>query len=341
MIDPAPVRRIALVLAALGVPTMLGMLIGLPAAVGALLVVTALGVVAVVEYRLLPVPAAHTPHVPAPGPPAVATVDVPDVPVDSATPDYRFLFSATVMWTRQRRASPDGHADPAALAVTDVVTRATRLAGAWAPADAVHAQHQLAVALGVAETDRSGEVRAWATGVRLVLAENDDRRLSTLAEMRKDASVREHERGLEREERRYLGDDALTSTGSTLVWWLARHTDRVEDAVALVDRFATVSAVAQNREVPPPIGPVLDGDVPTVSAPPTILSSAGSLVEGLFPAQDDDRRPLFIDDLASLAEAFDHQDTAAKLRSAYGLPGPDPDHGGEPNDPPAPHADST
>lgn len=346
MIDHVLVRRVALVLAALGVPTLLGMLVGLPATVSALLVVTALVAVAVMEYRLRPVPdPARTPHAPTPAPPAAATAetrdlrDVRDVPVDSTTPDYRFRFSATVAWTRHRHTSPDGHGDPGALAVAAVVARATRLAGAWAPADVVHAQHQLAATLGTAEIDGSGEVRAWATGVQLVLAEDDHGRLCTLADMRKDASVREHERDLEREERRYLGDDALLSTGSTLVWWLARHTDHVKDAVALVDQFVTLSAIAQNREVPPPTAPVLDGDVPTVPAPPTVLASAESLVEGLFPAPDDDRRQLFVDNLARLTEEFDHPDTAVKLRSAYDLPDP-ADVRGEPDDPPAPEANA-
>lgn len=342
MIDHVPVRRVALVLAALGVPMLLGMLVGLPTTVSALLVVAALGAVALVEYRLRPVPdAVRAPHPPTPAPPAAATAhirDVRDVPVDSATPDYRFRLSATVAWIQHRQVSPGGHADPGALAVAAVVARATRLAGAWAPADAVHAQHQLAATLGTAEVDGSGEVRAWATGVQLVLAEDDHGRLCTLADMRKDAAVREHERGHEREERRYLGDDALLSTGSTLVWWLARHTDHVKDAVALVDQFATLSAVAQNRELPAPTAPVLDGDASIIPAPPTVLSSAGSLVEGLFPAPDDDRRQLFVDNLARLTEEFDHPDTAVELRSAYDLLDPAVVDG-EPDDPPAPQTD--
>ena len=42
----------------------------------------------------------------------------------------------------------------------------------------------------------------------------------------------------------------LTSTGSAVVWWLARHEDEMEKAVDMVGPLAQITAAANDEEVP-------------------------------------------------------------------------------------------
>ncbi|MFE7626469.1 hypothetical protein [Streptomyces sp. NPDC057509] len=185
-----------------------------------------------------------------------------DAALPSATDGYDFLFSATVWW----RPAPDygdwsDSASPA-LAVSSVVSRALAVVRREEPGRATFARYLLEGELGIPLTDRSGRVEAMVADVTLTLAPGDRERLRKLSDLRKDEEIWEHERQHERNKRRYLGEDVMTSTGSAVVWWLARHEDEIEKAVDMIGPLAQVAAAANDQEVPelfrhllvPPVG---------------------------------------------------------------------------------------
>ncbi|MFB8207470.1 hypothetical protein [Streptomyces sp. NPDC056010] len=187
---------------------------------------------------------------------------VSEAALPSARDDYDFLFSATVWW----RAAP-GHADwsgsaSPALAVSAVVNRASAVVRHEDPARASFARYLLEGELGIPFTDRSGRVESMVADVTLTLAPADRDRLRKLSDLRKDEEIWEHERAHERSKRRYLGEDVLKSTGSAVVWWLARHEEEIEKAVDMIGPLAQVAAAARDEEVPdlfrhllvPPVG---------------------------------------------------------------------------------------
>lgn len=276
-----------------------------------------------------PPPAPAIVPVSRPAPPAPPSVtDLADVPLDSDTADYRFRFSATVSWEPVTSSPTDGHADPAALARAAVTNRAAVIARMHPPSDSVLAELQLAASLGTAEPNPGAHVRAWATEIRVRVDDQDAGRIASLANLRKNALVWEHERGHEREMRRYLGDDVLTSTGSAVVWWLARHTDRVEDAVALVGDLRHLSAVAQDRSAPS--APSDAGRPESATEEPAASTSAmgDDVGEGRSDAAgwandlfepSDTRRLLFARDLARLMDEYKLLDQGDQVREAAGV----------------------
>ncbi|THA29574.1 hypothetical protein E6R18_23530 [Streptomyces sp. A1277] len=173
-----------------------------------------------------------------------------DAALPSATDGYDFLFSATVWW----RPAPDcadwsDSASPA-LAVSSVVSRALAVVRREEPGRATFARYLLEGELGIPLTDRSGRVEAMVADVTLTLAPGDRERLRKLSDLRKDEEIWEYERQHERNKRRYLGDDVLTSAGSAVVWWLARHEDEIEKAVDMIGPLAQIAAAANDEEVP-------------------------------------------------------------------------------------------
>lgn len=173
-----------------------------------------------------------------------------DAPLPSAVDGYEFLFSATVLWraTPEHVESSDGVSR--ALAEASIVDRAAEIVRCEDPGRADFARYLLDGALGVPLTDRSGRVTALAADLTLTLAPADRARLRRLSDLRKDEEVWEYERQRERNRRQYLGDDVLKSTGSAMVWWLARHEDEIERAVEMIGPLAQVSAAANDEEVP-------------------------------------------------------------------------------------------
>ncbi|MGW4547771.1 hypothetical protein ACWEN4_15510 [Streptomyces violaceorubidus] len=199
----------------------------------------------------------------APTEPPYQETRVIDAALPSATDDYDFLFSATVWW----RPLPDHAAEGTdgafpALAASSIVSRALRVVHQEEPGRASFARYLLEGELAVAVPDRSGRVSALAADVTLTLAHADRERLRKLKDLRKDEELWEYERQRERNMRHYLGDDVLKSTGSAMVWWLARHEDEIEKAVAMIGPLAQVAAAANDEEVPelfrhllvPPVG---------------------------------------------------------------------------------------
>lgn len=142
--------------------------------------------------------------------------------------------------------------NPGALAVEAVLARARQVTASLKPFRSSLVQHELNGALGVMAEDREGHVRAMALDVHLTLVEEDQERLDRLAAIRKDEAVWEHQRKYEQNKREYLGDDVLQSTGSAVVWWLAKNDDQVEKTVKDIGLLARLSSAANNAEVDEP-----------------------------------------------------------------------------------------
>ncbi|EYT84213.1 hypothetical protein CF54_02770 [Streptomyces sp. Tu 6176] len=194
---------------------------------------------------------------PAPPEPPAAPVEQPyqetrviDAALPSAVDGYDFLFSATVWW--RPVPDPSGWSDGAspALAVSAVISRAMEVVHREEPGRANFARYVLEGELSVPLQDLSGRVEARTADVTLALAPADRDRLQKLRDLRKDEEVWEYERQHERNKRRYLGDDVLRSTGSAVVWWLARHEDEIEKAVDMIGPLAQITAAANDEEVP-------------------------------------------------------------------------------------------
>ncbi|HEX3589199.1 MAG TPA: hypothetical protein VHV74_06165 [Pseudonocardiaceae bacterium] len=172
-----------------------------------------------------------------------------DVPLPCAEPGYRFLLSATVFWRPAPNPVGMRHTNPEALALESIRARAGQLAADQAPGDHLAVGYQLAAALGTVLPDGSGQVVAWANDVVLRLPEDDEVRLRTITQLRKQEQVWDAERAIERTMRAYLRDEVLESPGSAIVWWLARHPDQVEDSAGLIGPLAQLSAAARGTPV--------------------------------------------------------------------------------------------
>jgi hypothetical protein len=173
---------------------------------------------------------------------------ISDVDLPTNTPNYRMLFSGSVLW--EPKSDPVAHKDPGALAKQAIVERAAVVVRKVSPADAAIATHQLAAALGVAEPDSTSTVSAWATGVRLTVRDDDANQLLELKNLGKKNEIWERERDYERSFREYLGDDVLISRWQALIWWMARNVDNIEGAATLIPQLSRLSAFSQDREVP-------------------------------------------------------------------------------------------
>lgn len=199
---------------------------------------------------------------------------VDEVALPSRVPDYDFLFSATVWWRPIPNTTGLMHADPASLAIETVLTRARELTEREIPERLDLVLHRLNGALGTQIRDTSRLVEAMGGRVELRLSEDDRNRLGKLSEVRKTEEVWERERRYEQNKRAYLGEDVLKSPGSAVVWWLARHDDKVTEAVDLIGPLAQLSAAANDEAVddlythlvPQPMlqaVPFLDGAAPS------------------------------------------------------------------------------
>ncbi len=173
---------------------------------------------------------------------------ISDVDLPTSTPDYRMLFSGSVLW--EPTSNQVAHKYPGALAKQAIVQRAAAVVREVSPADAAIATHQLAAELGLAKNDSTGEVSAWATGVRLTVRDDDANQLLELKNLGKKNEIWERERDYERSFREYLGDDVLISRWQALIWWMARHVDNIDAAAALIPQLSKLSAFSQDRDVP-------------------------------------------------------------------------------------------
>lgn len=68
--------------------------------------------------------------------------------------------------------------------------------------------------------------------------------------MRKDKEVWAREREHEVDKRAYLSNDVLRTTGSAIVWWLARNDTDIAGTVDLIGALARLAAAAKDQDVP-------------------------------------------------------------------------------------------
>jgi hypothetical protein len=286
---------------------------------------------------------------------------VADVALASAVADYNFHFSATAYW-RAAKGSRTQHTNLGALAADAIVVRAQTITAAEQPSKVDVVQHRLASALGAVQ-DVSGGVEVWADQVQLTLSEADQERLRKLSDVRKDKDLWEHEHDHERRKRAYLGDDVLKSTGSAVIWWLARKNNDVEDTVRLIGALAQLSAAAKDAEVPElfrhlvPI-PAPPGQLPFESlngdqlfsngsfhhaGPFSDLSLVASRWGALMDTLDvfgDEQRALLTRRVAQLLDKAGKPDEAQEIRRHFDAPAFDaPATDQEPADLPEPDGD--
>ncbi|WP_086824296.1 hypothetical protein [Allokutzneria sp. NRRL B-24872] len=295
------------------------------------------------------------PTPPPPPPPGERRID--SVTLSSATPDYPFVFSCTVRWRPQHHAAGNGHADPGALAAEAIVLRARQITTAHAPEDDTTAT-ALAAALGHAVSDPRQHVIAWATQVSLKVSQEDREHLSRASAVRKHIRLWEQEKAVEQAKRRYYADDVLASTGSTVVWWLARDAARVQETVELVGTLAQLSAAARDTHVDDAFQHLLPEDLrrPTPPAPELVDAAqyneddsrqgvpgqmTAFIVDGdgvvtnhadviggqpvprideeLLPDPENSENSLFGHHLADLLDQHEHHDRAHRTRDRYGV----------------------
>ncbi|MGC4943040.1 hypothetical protein [Kribbella sp. DT2] len=241
---------------------LLALVLGLPGWVAVMVSVVLLAVVAVLynEPDVKPAPITVTAPV-THAPPSVHSVDhdpvfslpptrtIADVRLPSASPDFQFSFSAVVHWSTVLSGSR--HADLSSVAVDALLNRAKALTAGQQPTEESLNQHRLAALLGEPDLDDRGQVRTWATEVRLRLPDADSKHLQVLAALHRREQRTLLERRMERDERAYLRDEVLASPGSAAVWWLVNNPGEVEKAVELLETLAQLSSVANTDELPP------------------------------------------------------------------------------------------
>jgi hypothetical protein len=223
-----------------------------------------------------------------------------------------------------------------------LVDRAIAVTRSIPPDEPQLAGYRLASALSVVENDPRTGLDVWATDVSAKISEEDVKRLRNLGNIAREVQLREYERALERDHRRYLREEVLTSTGSALVWWLARHLNEIDGAVAQIPALARISAVAQDRvepdyidsspgagvpgadawfvdERPAPSGDPEPVDIPTGAPNRTVATNARDLLVALFPC-DDAGRLTAGRQLAALADRWDRGEFARAIRDEIGRP---------------------
>ena len=178
------------------------------------------------------------------GPP---TRTVADVRLPSASPDFQFSFSAIVQWSTVLSGSR--HADLGAVAVDALLERARGLTARQQVTEESLNQHRLAALLGEPALDEKGQVRSWATEVRLRLPDADQKHLQHLAALHRREQTTLLERRMEQDKRAYLKEDVFATPGSAAVWWLVNHPGEVENAVGLLDTLSELSAAANDLPV--------------------------------------------------------------------------------------------
>lgn len=168
---------------------------------------------------------------------------VADVRLPSASPDFKFSFSAVVQWSTLLSGSR--HADLGAVAVNALLERARMLTARQQVTEESLNQHRL----GEPALDEKGQVRSWATEVRLRLPDPDQKHLLHLAALHRHEQTTLLERPMEQDKRTYLKDDVFATPGSAAVWWLVNHPGEVETALGLLDTLTELSAAANDLPV--------------------------------------------------------------------------------------------
>ncbi|GAA0963038.1 hypothetical protein GCM10009554_81870 [Kribbella koreensis] len=243
-------RALLTAAAVVAVSFLLAMILDLPAWVDAPVSTVVLVGLAVVWKEKKPTPVA------APAPPAPKPVDrepvftspptrtIAGVRLPSASPDYQFQFSAIVQWSPVITGLR--HADLGSVAVDALLSRAKALTATQQPSEETLNQHRLASLLGEPDIDEKGQVRTWATEIRLKLPDADFKHLQNITALQRRAQTLLLERQLEQDKRAYLRDDVLATPGSAVVWWLANNPGEVAQCVDLLGTLTRLSAAAND-----------------------------------------------------------------------------------------------
>ncbi|MFI6946453.1 hypothetical protein [Streptomyces sp. NPDC050422] len=266
------------------------------------------------------------------------------VALPSHWPDYDFLISATVRWYALDASRPGRVLNPAGLAVESVLDRARVVTEQREPGRVSLVQHELSGALSSLLPDSTGQLHAMAEDVRLTLHEHDQERLDSLAGVRKDQAVWEHQRKYEQSKRKYLGEDVLKDTGSAVVWWLAKNDEKVERTVEDLGLLARLTSAANDTDVPerlrdliPQPREVEDGQVlaDRQAAPfgraPTAADHLADALTALNLEDADTQRRLLAKQFADAIRDQDQHETADALVRRFDPPAAfTPDDGEQP-----------
>ncbi|MFI6681036.1 hypothetical protein [Kribbella sp. NPDC050470] len=232
------------------------LIVGLPTWAATVLTVVLLVLLAVVWKQpdpprpiVTPTPAPPSVVLPEPdpvfsGPPSRTLADVR---LPSASPDFQFSFSAVVQWSTVLTGAR--HADLGAVAVHALLERARALTATQQVTEESLNQHRLAALLGEPALDEKGQVRCWATEIRLRLPDADQKHLLHLAALHRREHTTLLERRMEQDKRTYLKDDVFATPGSAAVWWLVNNPGEVETALGLLDTLAELSAAANDLPI--------------------------------------------------------------------------------------------
>lgn len=267
-------------------------------------------------HKPAPQPIYQPPPPPPPMPPASTAVQGLVLP--SAQRDYHFLLNATILW----RHTGMTHQRPDQLAIDAIRERATLFTERESAADTDLIAPRLATDLSTPGPDRTGQLEVWAQDTTLTIPADDRERLSKLAQIRKNEELWEHERAYERNKRTYLREDVLSSTGSAVVWWLARDTARVQETVDLIDTLTKLVAAAQNREVDPVLRTFVDNLTDPSPHPTTTPQDdlVDRLMAAILPNGSEPERADIADRMATLATEAGATDLAHTLRARFNAP---------------------
>jgi hypothetical protein len=255
------------------------------------------------------------------------------VALPSQWDDYDFVFSATVRWCLLESPGNDPVLNPAGLAVEAVLDRARAVTERREPGQASLVQHQLSGVLSRMQPDPTGHLQAMAENVSLTLPERDQERLDSLADVRKDKAVWEHQRKYEQSKRRYLGEDVLKDTGSAVVWWLAKNDERVEKTVADLPLLAQLTSAANDTDIPERLQNLVSQQ-PDERIAPELLEEGSSAtapertaadhLSGFFDAmgftEGDDRRAMLAKQISDIITHQNRYETAEDLRRRFDPP---------------------
>ncbi|MCP2166777.1 hypothetical protein [Goodfellowiella coeruleoviolacea] len=253
-------------------------------------------------------------------------------PMRSSTEGCFFRFSCDVLW-QSATAVGVGHArtgptNPAAVAEHLIKQRAEAITSQSLLTDHEFVCSRLQAELSVVWSDPTNQVRAMAENVRLYVSPSELQIVKHHLDLRRKWADREDQRAWERSQRAYLTQDVLTSTASTMVWWLSRHPDQVEQTARLIGVFAQLSAAANGTEVEPMFQHLVPAGVDATGRPVYQLDQTeqtwedhlAAVAAEVFPGADPTTQPLFGHHLARLLESAGREDMAALVRDHFGAP---------------------
>lgn len=272
--------------------------------------------------------------------------EITSVPLPSLLDGIPFTISCQVHWHLAQPQLED-HADPGAIAVDAVLSRATQVTRLHHPEDGTIV-HALASPLGHAVPDAGNRVIAWATQLSATVDQTHRDQLRELAALRRQGHEQAQRIANDRQLREYLSGEVLTDVGSTVVWWLARDVSRVRETVDLIGTLARLSAAATNSEIDELYRHLVPGprhdealSVPTwqpaltdegYSASAAQASSSDGTTDYrhgdgpadvLLPDPGDSRNTLFGHQFADTLDRFGHSELAEEARRRYRTIEPD------------------